>query len=97
MNQTITIRHSTAGDEAAMAGLAALDSGPAPAGEALLAFVGGELRVVLPLDGGRVLADPFQPTAALIELLRFSAARERSSRPARRRFRLTRPARVATV
>ena len=80
MNHPITIRRSTTGDEAAVARIAALDSGRAPAGHAMLAFVGGELRAVLPLDGGRPLADPFHRTAELVELLRYSAGRDRVSR-----------------
>jgi hypothetical protein len=90
MNHPITIRRSTTGDEAAVARIAALDSGSVPEGEAMLAFVGGELRAVLPFDGGRPLADPFQPTAEVVELLRFSVAREhrRGARP--RRFQLGR-------
>jgi hypothetical protein len=90
MNQPITIRRSTTGDGAAIARIAALDSGSAPEGEAMLAFVGAELRAVLPFDGGRPLADPFQPTAELVELLRFSVARERGRGVQRRRFPLGR-------
>jgi hypothetical protein len=80
MNHPITIRRSTTGDAAAVARIAALDSGHAPEGDALLAFVGGQLRAVLPLDGGRPLADPFHRTAELVELLRYSAERERAPR-----------------
>lgn len=80
MNNAITIRRSTTGDAAAVARIAALDSGRAPEGDAMLAFVGGELRAVLPLDGGRPLADPFHRTAELVELLRYSGARERAPR-----------------
>jgi hypothetical protein len=88
MNHPITIRRSTAGDAAAVARIAALDSARAPEGDALLAFVGGELRAVLPLDDGRALADPFHRTAELVELLRYSVERERA--PRRRRFGLGR-------
>ncbi len=90
MNHPITIRRSTTGDEAAVARIAALDSGSAPEGEVMLAFVSEELRAVLPLDGGRPLADPFHRTAELVELLRFSAARERRSASPGRRFGLGR-------
>jgi hypothetical protein len=88
MNNSITIRRSTTGDAAAVARIAALDSGHAPEGDAMLAFVGGELHAVLPLDGGRPLADPFRRTAELVELLRYAVADERSRR--RRRLRLGR-------
>jgi hypothetical protein len=88
MNRPITIRRSTTGDAPAVARIAALDSGHALEGDALLAFVGGELRAVLPLDGGRPLADPFHRTAELVELLRYSVERERA--PRRRRVGLGR-------
>ena len=89
MNNPITIRRSTAGDAAAVARIAALDSGRAPEGDAVLAFVSGELRAVLPLDGGRPLADPFHRTAELVELLRYSVEPSRSQR--KRRLGLGRP------
>jgi hypothetical protein len=80
MNNPITIRRSTTGDAAAVARIAALDSGHAPEGDAMLAFVGGELRAVVPLDGGRPLADPFHRTAELVELLRHSVVPHRAPR-----------------
>ena len=89
MNTSITIRRSTAGDAAAVARIAALDSGRAPEGDAVLAFVSGELRAVLPLDGGRPLADPFHRTAELLELLRYSVESDRA--PRKRRIGLGRP------
>jgi hypothetical protein len=88
MNNSITIRRSTACDAADIARIAALDSGHAPAGDAMLAFVADELRAVMPLDGGRPLADPFHRTAELVALLRYSVADDRSS--TRRRLRLGR-------
>jgi hypothetical protein len=80
MNKPITIRRSTTGDAAAVARIAALDSGHVPEGDAMLAFVGGELRAVVPLDGGRPLADPFHRTAELVELLRHSVEPNRAPR-----------------
>jgi hypothetical protein len=80
MNDPITIRRSTTGDRAAVARIAAFDSGRAPEGKAMLAFEGGELRAVLPLDGGRPLADPFHRTAELLELLRYSVDPGRAPR-----------------
>jgi hypothetical protein len=86
MTQPIVIKRSTAGDQTAMRELAALDSRRAPQGDALLAFVGSELRAALPLDGGAPIADPFHPTAELVDLLRLRAQprRQRSHRPRRR-------------
>jgi hypothetical protein len=83
MHKAITIRRSTTGDASAVARIAALDSRRAPEGDAMLAFVGGELRAVLPLDGGRPLADPFHRTAELVELLRYSVEPGRASRKRR--------------
>jgi hypothetical protein len=80
MKNPITIRRFAAHDAAAVARIAALDSGHAPEGDAMLAFEGGELRVVLPLDGGRPLADPFHRTAELVELVRYSAEPDRTPR-----------------
>jgi hypothetical protein len=70
----IIIRRSIDEDRPAVLELAALDSRPAPRGEALLVFVGTELRAALPLDGGEPLADPFHRTAELVDLLRLRAA-----------------------
>jgi hypothetical protein len=86
MNQSIVIRRSTDADRNAMLKLAALDSRRSPRGDALLAFVGTELRAALPLDGGAPFADPFHPTAELVELLRLRVPqmrRQRSRRPRR--------------
>jgi hypothetical protein len=91
MKNSIIIRRSTDNDRAAIRHLAALDSRPAPSGEALLAFAGTELRAALPLDGGAPLADPFQPTAEVVDLLRLRADQVRHDyRPglARRALRL---------
>ena len=73
MQDPITIRASTDHDRAALLKLAALDSRPAPAADSLLAFAGTELRAALPLDGSAPLADPFQPTAEIVDLLRVRA------------------------
>jgi hypothetical protein len=54
--------------------LAQLDSARRPSGPMVVAAVGGEPVAALPLDGGPALADPFQPTAALISLLQLRVA-----------------------
>jgi len=83
MTESITIRRSTTDDDAAIRRVAALDSGQAPKGDSMLALVGGELRAVLPLAGGRALADPFHRTSELVDLLRFTAGgRRRAWSPA---------------
>jgi hypothetical protein len=66
-------------DAADLAKLAALDSAAPLTGEILLAVSGGEVAAAMSLDTGAVIADPFVPTANLVELLRTAA------RPAPRR------------
>jgi hypothetical protein len=73
MDSEITIRQSTDSDRQNLVRLAELDSGSAPAGDALLAFVDDELRAAVTLESGVVLADPFYPTAELVQLLRTHA------------------------
>jgi hypothetical protein len=71
---TITIRPAYADDELAVTRLAALDSAELPAEPLLLAEADGELRVVLSLSDGSVIADPFAPTTQLVALVRRHAA-----------------------
>jgi hypothetical protein len=85
MNEAIVIRRSTDADRTAILELAALDSRRGPRGDALLAFVGTELRAALPLDGGTPFADPFHRTAELVELLRLRAPQVRRQRSRRTR------------
>jgi hypothetical protein len=90
MGDVITIRRATNEDRDAIERLAQLDSRREPRGEALLAFVGGELRAALPLHGGEALADPFYRTAEVVDLLRARAAQ--NGRPPAHRFAIaTRP------
>jgi hypothetical protein len=77
MGPSITIRHATEQDSAALARLAALDEGVPPQGETLVALVEGELVAALPMDGARAVADPFQPTLELLALLRVRAGQHR--------------------
>jgi len=76
MTEAITITHSTPADVQAVWRLALLDDRRAPAGPALLAYVDGELRAAVGLVDGQVIADPFHPTAELVEILRFQARQE---------------------
>ena len=70
MGSEITIRRSTKADIPQVARLAELDSRRTPVGDVLLAFVDHELRAAVELNSGAVVADPFRPTADLVELLR---------------------------
>jgi hypothetical protein len=76
MTDAITITHATAADSEDVWRLALLDDRRAPAGPALLAYVDGELRAAVGLVDGRAIADPFHPTAELVEMLRFQARQE---------------------
>jgi hypothetical protein len=77
MTGSITIRSSTDADAAAIRDLALLDGGSAPRGEALLAYVDGQLRVAVGRSDGAVVADPFHLTADVVELVRARARLER--------------------
>jgi len=82
MKDSIEIRSATPADSLAVAYLAELDSRPAPVGEALLARVDGILRAAVGADG-RVVADPFHPTADLVRLLQLRVSQQRATqRPA---------------
>jgi hypothetical protein len=69
----VTVRHFAERDINAIRWLAALDDKPLPTGGVLVAEMDGELVAALPLDGGQALADPFKPTADIVELLRMRA------------------------
>ena len=79
----ITIRPARPADSDALRRLAALDSQRVPAGEVLVAEVAGELVAALSPAGA--IADPFRPTADVVDLLRLrSAALRAPARPTRR-------------
>ena len=65
----VTVRRSTSTDESALARLAALDSASPPRGPALIAEADARILAALPLGAGRPIADPFEPTAGLLQLL----------------------------
>ncbi len=67
--QNVTVRRSTSADESALARLAALDSASPPRGPALIAEADTRMLAALPLGAGRPIADPFEPTAELVQLL----------------------------
>ena len=84
MTSPLVLRPATSVDSADLERLAALDSARPLDGDVLLAHDGGEVRAALSLDSGRVVADPFWPSAELVDLLR-AAAGERPRRLMRRR------------
>ena len=75
----LTIRHAAADDMKSLERLAALDSRRVPSGELFVAEVGGRLVAATSIDTGAVIADPFEPTASIVELLQIQAG---AARPA---------------
>src|SRR3712207_6243415 len=77
----------TDGSDRAVEHLAALDGMPVPAGSVLLAEVDGVARAALPLEMDWAIADPFFPTADLVQVLRLRAAQLRGVEDDARRAR----------
>jgi hypothetical protein len=73
LDPTVVIRAARGSDGAALENLARMDSQRPPAGDVLVAEQDGV--IVAALAGDRVIADPFRPTADLVELLRVHAGR----------------------
>src|SRR4051794_25134531 len=69
----ITIRTAAPTDVDALHRLAALDSQRLPAGDLLVAEVGGNVVAAYQPESARAIADPFLPTANAIDLLRLRA------------------------
>ena len=88
MNDAVTIRCARERDGAALARIAELDSTSAPLEPVLVAEAAGELVAAISLADGTVVANPFRPTADVVELLR---ARERQYRGGSRRRRSRAP------
>jgi len=85
----LVLRPATSADTTDLERLAALDSARPLDGDVLLAFAGGEVRAALDVASGRAVADPFWPSAELVDLLRAAAG----DRPHRRSLRrMVRPA-----
>jgi hypothetical protein len=79
---SVTIRFGFPDDADGVAELAALDSSEPPAMPLLLCEVDGTPRAALSLSNGAVVADPFHPTSALVELLRARAEQLTTDRSA---------------
>jgi hypothetical protein len=77
------IREATAADDRALHRLAELDSAPPFCGPALIGEIDGLPAAAVSLFEGRVIADPFQPTAVVRQLLqmRLNTLRAYSSIP----------------
>ena len=77
----LTIRHATAADLPALERLAALDSPRIPSGELFVAEAEGRLLAATSIDTGAVIADPFERTATVVELLRIHVTAVRPAAP----------------
>lgn len=72
---TLVIRIATRLDHADVRRLAELDSARPLRGTVIVAQADGRIDAALSLEDGRAVADPFRPTAGLVEVLRARAAR----------------------
>lgn len=79
------IRRTIPDDTAALLRLAALDDARALHGDALVAEVDGQIHAAIALSDGRAIADPFRPTAELVDLLKMRAAQLTQPAEPRRR------------
>ena len=84
-DKTLTIRCADVTDAGALVRLAALDSSSPPTGDALIAEVGHEVWAAVEIDSGTAIADPFRPSAELVDLLRLRAGLTRGAKRAERR------------
>jgi hypothetical protein len=85
---TVALRVAQADESALVRRLAALDDSPPLDGQVLLALVDGEAVAAVSLRDGRVVANPFRPTADTVRLLNLRASqlgRRTARRPARSR------------
>jgi hypothetical protein len=92
----LAIRRGHPSDAAELRSLAALDSARPLTGDTVVAVVDGRVVAAVSLHDGRVVADPFEPTADIVHMLRMHTAGGRS-RAARPRLKVPRlaPRRVA--
>ena len=77
----VLVRPARPVDAADLRRLAALDSARPLTGDVLLAVAGGDVAAAISLDTGAVIADPFQPTAHLVDLLRTAGRPAPQPRP----------------
>ena len=71
---SLTIRFAKADDAVALGALAQLDSARVPIAPVLVAETAGNLIAAVSMIDGASVADPFLPTADVLELLRLRAA-----------------------
>jgi len=69
MNSPITIREANEADAPVLRRLAELDSAPPIKGPVLIAEHGGRAVAAVGLEERRAIADPFEPTQDVLQLL----------------------------
>jgi hypothetical protein len=84
---TLVIRGARRDDEAAIHRLAQLEGRRLDGSQLLVAELDGEVLAALPLTGKEPVADPFEPTAQLVEMLKVRAGQLRDGAPPKRRLR----------
>src|SRR3954470_24903605 len=89
----LVVRRGSHADTDALAILAALDSARPLTGRTVVAELDGQIVAAVSLHDGRVVADPFVPTADVVEMLRVHTASARSSTARPKRSWLPLPAR----
>lgn len=72
--QPVLIRNASDRDAQKLHRLAVLDSAPDLHGPAIVAEREGRVIAAMPLDGGRAIADPFEPSADVVRLLELRRA-----------------------
>jgi hypothetical protein len=82
---TLTIRPADVADAGALGRLAAIDSSSPPTGDSLIAEVGDEIWAAVDVRSGATIADPFRPSADVVDLLRYRAAGLRRAKAGGRR------------
>jgi hypothetical protein len=74
-----TVRVAEPGDYPHIERIAALDSARVPHGNLLVGEVGGAIQAVLPIGGGRSIANPFVRTLELVHMLELRAEQLRAA------------------
>jgi hypothetical protein len=87
MSGALTLRLAQPEDALALLYLAELDSAAALTGSVLLAERDGRVLAARSLDSGATIADPFAPTADVVDLLAVRARTLHGARIPRRRLR----------
>ena len=89
--ERLVLRRAASQDAPALVRLAQLDGAPRPSQSMFVAELEGEIVAAVPFDGGRAIADPFRPTAELVELLHARTRLLAATAPAGRLQRLRHP------